>query len=215
MQVLDTMGRDGPTGSDAHPPSRSFRSTIAASSRPILALACVAVVASILTAASPIVPIASALPVAVLVAPALVDLLDRRLPNRMVGTAALVGVTAGAITVVTGGDISSTGALLGVAVFAGPLLAMHLIAPASMGFGDVKVACVLGAAIGLVHPYHALVALCVGSLLGATAGLLRRRRTIAFGPALVAGAIVALAVAASPFALEGVRDDHTIEDVRT
>ena len=200
MQALDTMGRDGPTDSDAHIDARTLRSAVQASSPLALGVAAVAFVAAICSAFSTLVPLAAAIPVALLIAPALVDVLDHRLPNRMVAGAALAGVLVATATVLTGGDIDLRGAALGAAVFVGPLLVMHLIAPASMGFGDVKSACVLGAAVGMIHPFYGLLALAAGSLLGAAVGLVGRRRTIAFGPALVGGAVIALVIAASPAA---------------
>ena len=73
-----------------------------------------------------------------------------------------------------------------------PLLVLHLVAPRSMGFGDVKAALVLGAAVGTLAWQLGLVALCAAAGLGAGVGLARRSATIAFGPFLVAGAAVAL-----------------------
>ena len=61
-----------------------------------------------------------------------------------------------------------------------------------MGFGDVKAGAVLGAALGLLAAPLAVLALVLGLLAAATFGLLRRLRTIALGPALVAGAVLAL-----------------------
>ena len=76
----------------------------------------------------------------------------------------------------------------------GPLLVTHLIAPRGMGFGDVKAGAVLGAALGLLAAPLAVLALVLGLLAAATFGLLRRLRTIALGPALVAGAVLALTI---------------------
>jgi leader peptidase (prepilin peptidase)/N-methyltransferase len=80
----------------------------------------------------------------------------------------------------------------GAAAMALPVLALHLVSPASMGFGDVKAAAVLGAAVGTVDWRLGAVALCLAAFSGAGVGLLTRRRTIAFGPFLVFGAWFAL-----------------------
>jgi prepilin signal peptidase PulO-like enzyme (type II secretory pathway) len=63
-----------------------------------------------------------------------------------------------------------------------------------MGFGDVKAGLVLGAALGLVDAQLGLFALVLGLGTGALWGLTRRARSIPLGPALVAGALTALAV---------------------
>jgi leader peptidase (prepilin peptidase)/N-methyltransferase len=208
-QALDTTGRDESTRSSAGSASRTVRSAVGASSPLALGIASATVVAASCSSLSSLVPLAAAIPVALLVAPALIDVLDRQLPNRMVAVAALIGGVVAALTVIVGGEIDLRGAAIGAAAFAGPLLVMHLIAPTSMGFGDVKVACVLGAAVGIVHPFYGLLALATGSLLGAVAGLVRRRRTIAFGPALVAGAVIALLLAAAPVDVFEVTTQYT------
>lgn len=197
-KALDTMGRDGTDQPDAPVAPRTLRSAVQASSPLALGIAASAVAVAICSSLSSLVPLAAALPVAMLVAPALVDVLDRRLPNRMVAVAALIGIAAATVSTVLGGQIDVQGAALGAAAFSGPLLLMHLVAPMSMGLGDVKVAVVLGGAVGMVDPFFALLALAAGSFLGAVIGIIGRRRTIAFGPALVGGAIIALVLAASP-----------------
>ena len=114
---------------------------------------------------------------------ALVDLIDRRLPNRLVGAAGIVGLaTLAAELLVTDLRVAPADLLLGALGMAGPLLVTHLVRPAAMGFGDVKLAVVAGAAVGLVDPVLGLGALAVGSAAASLAGLARRRRTVAFGP---------------------------------
>jgi leader peptidase (prepilin peptidase)/N-methyltransferase len=73
-----------------------------------------------------------------------------------------------------------------------PVLALHLLSPASMGFGDVKAAVVLGAAVGTVDARLAAVALCLAAAGGAAFGLATRRRAIPFGPFLVVASLVVL-----------------------
>ncbi|GAB3698060.1 prepilin peptidase [Mariniluteicoccus flavus] len=70
-----------------------------------------------------------------------------------------------------------------------------------LGFGDVRLAPVLGAAAGAVSPSHAFTAVLLGTLLGAVVGVLRaaigRRGPFPYGPALLAGpwlAVVALSL---------------------
>ena len=85
-------------------------------------------------------------------------------------------------------DLAST--VLGAAVFAAPLLTLHLVSPASMGFGDVKTALVLGAASGAIDWRLALAALALAT---AVAGIVAGAESVAFGPGLVAAAAISLA----------------------
>ena len=127
----------------------------------------------------------------VLSAAALVDAVEHRLPNRIVAAALVpVVVTLG----VTWTRDVATSVALGACIVGIPLLLTHLVTPAGMGFGDVKAGFVLGGAMGLVDGQLGLFALVLGLAGGAAWGVSRRARTIALGPALVAGAIAALAV---------------------
>ena len=92
------------------------------------------------------------------------------------------------------GDLARSAAV-GAAMLAGPLLLTHLVSPTGMGFGDVKAGAVLGAALGLIDPQVALLALVLGLASAAVWGLARRARSVAFGPGLVTGALLALAIA--------------------
>lgn len=95
--------------------------------------------------------------------------------------------------------------LLVAAGFSGPLLMLNLMSPASMGFGDVKLAFVLSGVLGLrwwsVLPSPLFVgvgALSVGLILGLVSGLIFRRGEdrVPLGPGLIAGVwLVGLALA--------------------
>ncbi len=132
----------------------------------------------------------------VLLAAALVDAVERRLPNELVALAACPVAVAVVTDLVLASTALAWGALAGAAVVGVPLLLTHLASPAGMGFGDVKAGIVLGAALGLLDYRLALIALVLGLATGAVWGLSRRARSIALGPALVAGAIAALAIGA-------------------
>ena len=139
--------------------------------------------------------IPSAVGIAAMLPAALVDVVDRRLPDRLVLAAG--GWFAGATLVVSAFDGFSrppdlAAAALGAGMMAGPLLALHLVSPTSMGFGDVKAAVVLGCALGTVHPQLPLVGLLLACGATAVVGLLGRRRSLPFGPGLVAGSACAL-----------------------
>jgi leader peptidase (prepilin peptidase)/N-methyltransferase len=79
------------------------------------------------------------------------------------------------------------------------LLAIHLAAPRGMGFGDVRLAGLIGMATGWLGVAHALLALFAAFLFSAVigigliaSGLRSRRDRIPFGPFLALGAVVAV-----------------------
>ena len=123
-----------------------------------------------------------------LTAAAVIDIATRRLPNRLVGSGAVI---AAFIAVATH---STVDAAIGAAVFCTPLLIAHLIDPGGLGFGDVKLGAALGIAVGSVDWRFVLPALgtaCVAALVWA---VVRRVRSVAFGPALVGGAATMLVI---------------------
>jgi leader peptidase (prepilin peptidase)/N-methyltransferase len=129
---------------------------------------------------------------AVLVVLSVIDLESHRLPNRIVlPSAALVLVAR----LATEPEHWAAWVGAGAGAFA-CLLALGLAYPAGLGMGDVKLALLLGAALGGA----VLTALFLGTLAAGLAGLVllvrdgreARRRAIAFGPYLAFGAIVTL-----------------------
>jgi leader peptidase (prepilin peptidase) / N-methyltransferase len=140
-------------------------------------------------------PFPAALTVAVTVPAAAVDLRERRLPDAWLAAALgvlLFGLAAAGATVSTSLDDRLAAALAGALAMATPLLILHLLSPAAMGFGDVKAASVLGAALGTVDWRLTLAALAVAAGTATVFGALRRSPTLPFGPFLVLGAAVAL-----------------------
>ena len=76
-------------------------------------------------------------------------------------------------------------------------LVIHLVVPHGMGFGDVRLAGVLGLATGWLGFTHAFVGFLAGFILGAAIGIViiavtggGRKTKIPFGPFLAAGAVV-------------------------
>lgn len=136
---------------------------------------------------------ASALTVAAAVPAVVVDVHVRRLPDPLVAAAAVVGIVTSAIAALAGAPWPAGGVTLGALVMGGPILLLHVVSPRSMGFGDVKLGAVLGAALGALHWQLALSGLALAAGLSATVALLTRRDTIPFGPGLLAGALVAIA----------------------
>ncbi|MGY5318248.1 prepilin peptidase [Neomicrococcus lactis] len=88
----------------------------------------------------------------------------------------------------------------GVVLFAGYLV-LHLVQRSGMGMGDVKLAAILGAYLGFVSWWHVLwgtlFAFLLGSLFtlgGIVVGKMRGSTSIAFGPFMLLGAVIALAI---------------------
>ncbi|WP_127794276.1 A24 family peptidase [Agromyces sp. LHK192] len=133
---------------------------------------------------------------AVSIALTLIDLDTHRLPNVIVGWAAVVlGCLVFAASVI-GGDLAALGrALLGGAALFSGYLVVALVSRGGLGMGDVKLAGVLGLVLG----YFGWPQLAVGAFaafaLGGVAGILlivtgraRRGDGIPFGPWMLAGA---------------------------
>lgn len=140
-----------------------------------------------------LIPAASGLAVVVAMPAVLVDVEQHRLPDVWIGAASIVLL----VSVGIGWSLGSTSATVvgltaGAALMGAPLLVLHLVSPASMGFGDVKLALLLGAAVGALDWQLTIPALAIAAGSTATVGLMTRARTIAFGPGLVAGALTAL-----------------------
>jgi leader peptidase (prepilin peptidase)/N-methyltransferase len=157
----------------------------------LVTVAALAVVALAVAVAVGVVPATGAAAIALLVPAAVIDVEQRRLPDVWVGAALVVLVAALAVESAfvhpVPGDVirGSVGGALAMTL---PVLLLHLVAPASMGFGDVKAAVVLGAAVGTVDWRLGAVALCLAAVSGAGLGVVTQQRTIAFGPFLVFGA---------------------------
>ena len=133
---------------------------------------------------------------AISIALALIDLDTRRLPDAIVLPAYAVGAVVFTLAAVITGDWPSlVTAGIGLACLGGFYLVLNLVAPGGMGFGDVKLAGVLGLFLGwLGWPtlvVGALAGFIVGGLFGVAllaSGRAGRRSSIPFGPWMLAGA---------------------------
>jgi leader peptidase (prepilin peptidase)/N-methyltransferase len=135
-----------------------------------------------------------------LVALSVIDLEHFLLPNRIVYPLA-IATLALLVLAATGDDAWSAfgRALLGGATAMVTLGVLHFASPRSMGFGDVKLAFVLGLALGWLGWSELVLGLFCGFLAGAVVGLalivLRRRGRkdhLPFGPFLAFGTVVVL-----------------------
>ena len=127
---------------------------------------------------------------AVLVAVSVIDLEHRIIPNRIVLPATVVVLVANSAR-----DLSPEWALAALAG-SGFLFAAAIAYPAGMGMGDVKLALLMGAALGRTVSVALMVgmvaALVPSVVLLARHGAKARKMGIPFGPFLAIGSVVAL-----------------------
>lgn len=120
------------------------------------------------------------------------DIIGRALPGLHLASGLLPVLMAAAVHVLRGSMTAPGHASIGAAVMSVPLLACHLVDPRALGFGDVKAAAVIGAALGLVvSPLSVATALVVAVMAFVATAALRSRSAMSFGPFLLAGAVVA------------------------
>lgn len=135
-----------------------------------------------------------------LVIGAYVDLRHRILPDQVTSYAVPFGIAGAALLAWLGFDgfphTDARGAVLGTAIYGGggallALLGMLIYRREALGWGDVKLFAMLGAFLGPVHAFAAIMwGSLLGSVLGIAATLAARRRVYsAFGPPLAIGAI--------------------------
>ena len=127
--------------------------------------------------------------------------LDRgRLPDPWVATTAVATVVVG-LAPSPFGLYAGTAAVVAALVAGATTLAVHLVAPAGFGWGDVKYAVALAVVVGAAgrdRPRLAVALwLCIaaGSALAEAAVL--RRRYMAFGPHLLIASVVIIGIAPS------------------
>jgi leader peptidase (prepilin peptidase) / N-methyltransferase len=133
-----------------------------------------------------------------LVAMSAVDLERQIIPNRLVyGTlVVMVPLFVVAAAVDDRWGLLARAAIAGAVAFVA-FLAVHLAVPRGMGFGDVRLAGVVGFATGWLGLGHAFVGFFTAFVLGAVVGIgamavsgAGRKTRIPFGPFLAAGAVV-------------------------
>ncbi|MET8062151.1 prepilin peptidase [Micromonospora sp. NPDC005313] len=130
---------------------------------------------------------------------AAVDVAVRRLPTPVISAAALtVGVLLAGQAAATGQAQTLVAATLAVAALGGLYLALVLVAGSGMGLGDVRLAALLGAALGATSWPAVFLGGLLPFVLAVPEALARsalcRTHSIAFGPYLVAGALIAVVI---------------------
>jgi leader peptidase (prepilin peptidase)/N-methyltransferase len=137
---------------------------------------------------------------AMVVVVSVTDLSHRLVPRRVVyaGLVVIVPLLV-ATSAVDHRWYSLTGSLIAGAVAFLLFFAVWWFVPRGMGFGDVRLAGVIGVTVGYLSLLHAYVAFLAGFVIGAVFGVVMtvvsstgRRTRIPFAPSLSAGAVVAV-----------------------
>jgi leader peptidase (prepilin peptidase)/N-methyltransferase len=139
---------------------------------------------------------------AALLAISVIDFQLQIIPNRIVYPAIFASIPLLALAALAEHDFSRLGrALAGAALAWLGLLLIHLISPSGMGFGDVRLAFLLGLFLGWLSYSHVVSGLFLGFLLGAVIGVIlvvlrlrSRSDHVPFGPFLAAGSALAVLV---------------------
>ena len=130
----------------------------------------------------------------------MIDFDTKRLPNRLTLPSYVVMGLLLLLPAVAEGDLAAYGrAWLGALLLFAFYFVIVFIYPAGMGLGDVKLAGVIGLALGWLGWGELLVGGFLGFLLGALAGVTLmvvgragRRSALPFGPSMLAGALLAV-----------------------
>lgn len=138
--------------------------------------------------------------VASLVALSAIDLATKTLPRSIIYTAGGLSLAVMVVAAAVEHDLGRLGwALFGAATAFGVFAGIYLVRPDAMGFGDVRLAALLGLHLGWIGPLHVPVGLFLGFLLGAVVGVAMmiggsagRRTALPFGPFMALGAVIGI-----------------------
>lgn len=166
-----------------------------------VALAAAIGIGALNSSRGPVTATALALLAASLVFLAVIDARTLRLPNPIVFS--LYGVMAvGAAVGLAAGEVTLSGVMIALASMAGAFTFWWLVAftMGGVGYGDIKLAGVMGLGIGLIGPWSAgfgtilLPTLIGGAVSLALVTIGKRDLAIPFGPFLAAGGIIIMAL---------------------
>ncbi|NYE96531.1 leader peptidase (prepilin peptidase)/N-methyltransferase [Psychromicrobium silvestre] len=129
-----------------------------------------------------------------------IDLRSRLLPNRIVYPSVLIAVVLLELVALISGDGEAVLRVpLAAMVLSAAYLLLRLLSPQGMGWGDVKLALLLGSYLGLLGWLELLYSVLATFLLGGSYALYlvlshrgNRKSGIAFGPFMFAGTFAAL-----------------------
>jgi prepilin signal peptidase PulO-like enzyme (type II secretory pathway) len=178
-----TVGRLGAIGGDRRGSTHSPQPTEEEEGRTLIAVA-TATIAAIGLAAVALIALAAAI----------IDIGERRIPNRACLAALGILATTGVARVIAGEAARSiaVGVGWGIVLSGAPFLfAVWLVRPTAIGGGDWKLLAVLGATLGaLVTPAAAAIAGFAAVTLHLAAAAATRNRVLPYGPSLFAGYII-------------------------
>lgn len=120
----------------------------------------------------------------------IVDWRELRLPNRLTLSGGLCVLLIGF------GSGAGRAVLVGSLLLSGVYLLVHLVAPRSMGAGDVKAAIGLGGAAAMAGPDAWVLAALLAPVLTVIVGLIRRDQAIPHGPGMCGSAVLAIMMCA-------------------
>lgn len=131
-----------------------------------------------------------------------IDLHTRRLPREISYSTLAIGAPLLVVAALIDDSPEQIATMVAGAAFSlVAMLALYHVSRGGMGDGDVRMAPLLGAYLGWMSLAHVPVGLFLGFLFGAVVGVVAmivgtagRTTTIAFGPFLAAGTIVAIVV---------------------
>ncbi|HEX9260446.1 MAG TPA: prepilin peptidase [Acidimicrobiales bacterium] len=140
--------------------------------------------------------------VAFLVALSFIDLDTKTLPRKLIYLNAVIAVPLLVFAALVRDEPDKLWrAAVGAAIAFSFFFLLHLIAPGSMGFGDVRLSGLLGLYLGWLSILHVPLGLFLGFLFGAIVGIALmaggkagRKTAVPFGPFMAAGALVAILV---------------------
>ncbi|WKU03393.1 peptidase A24 [Micromonospora sp. HUAS LYJ1] len=129
----------------------------------------------------------------------IVDVVTRRLPTPAIGMAAFaLGTTLVGHAIATGQGQTLTRAGLAAGAAGGAYLLIAVTGCSMMGLGDIRMMALLGGALGALGWPAVLYGILLPYLLAAPEAVirlaLRRKPNLAFGPYLLAGALLSVAL---------------------
>jgi leader peptidase (prepilin peptidase) / N-methyltransferase len=122
------------------------------------------------------------------------DLRERRIPTHLIHVSALILAISVGVTMAAGQPRQALYASIGLVVVGGAFLAVHLVVPTSMGYGDVRLASLTGTAVAYGTSVSTAVACAVGAAAASGVScLIRRQQSAPFAAFVLPISLVTIA----------------------